>query len=155
MFKYIILLSTIFLLLNANEVKQHPAVTYDESVHALKSIEHDGIVYGSGEHVVYVFLDPLCPYSRKFLSLVSKNESMLSKYRYYIYLYKIDRLHSEGSIAAIYSSKNPIKTLLEIMLNDAKLTTSSNQMINKKMAEIEEVAQQLYVNKRPFLIVEK
>ena len=155
MLKYLILLFFISFALNAHEDTKKTPVPYEESIKSLKSIQESAIVYGSGESTVYVFLDPLCPYSRQFLSLLAKNEKMLLKYHYYIFLYEIPRLHSDGAIVAIYDSKKPLETLLSIMLNDAKLSKISNEKIDKKINTIKEVAQRLNVNKRPFLIVKK
>lgn len=155
MLKYFLLLSLAISLLNANEPMPQSALSYKDSIASLKSIERDGIFYGSGEQMVYVFLDPICPYSRKFISLVSKSETMLSKYRYCIYLYSIPRLHSTQTVAAVYDSKTPLDTLLKIMLDDAKLSTIMNEDIHKKIDKIEEVATKLNVKKRPFIVVEK
>lgn len=155
MLKYIILLFSILYTLNANGHKEKAFPAYEDSIKSLKSIQKSAILYGSGKRVVYVFLDPLCPYSRQFLSLLSKNEKMLSKYRCHIYLYEIPRLRSVGAIAAVYDSKNPLETLLNIMLNNAKTSIMTNEKINKKINNIKIVAKQLNVNKRPFLIVEK
>ena len=155
MFKYLFLLTFIFFSLTANEPKNEPSIGYKDSLATLESIKHDTIIYGWGERNVYVFLDPLCPHSRKFLSLIATNKLMLSKYRYSIYLYGIARLKSTKSIAAIYESQAPQQTLLEVMLEDAKISELSSGKADQIISEIEEVAKKLHVNKRPFLIVEK
>jgi len=139
MFKFIILLSFFLVTLYAQEYKTENSLSYEKSISTLQNIEHDGIFYGSGEHLVYVFLDPLCPYSRKFISMLAKNEKMLLKYRYCIYLYSIPRLHSTGAVTAIYDSPTPLDTLLKIMLNDAKLSEMPNEKIALKISEIESV----------------
>lgn len=151
MFKYLFLLFLAFYSLHAQETHS----SYQLSVEALQSIEHDGIVYGSGSKNVYVFLDPLCPYSRKFLSLVASNDLMLKKYRYTIYLYEIPRLQSAKTIASIYASHTPLQTLLDVMLHDAKIPEKSGEAVAKTISEIEEVGKKLHVKKRPFLVVQK
>lgn len=136
----------------ANDLKPLP---YDTNIKYAQSIRQDAIVYGTGSRNVYVFIDPWCKYSRKFISMVSKNPLMLTKYRYHLYLYGIPRLHSQNAIAAVYRAKEPLKTLLKIMLNDDKATASLTPKVNSKVSAIKSVAHQLNVNKRPFLIIEK
>ncbi|MBU0631358.1 hypothetical protein KKA17_01815 [bacterium] len=136
----------------ANELKPLP---YEANIRSVRSIGQDAIVYGSGDHNVYVFIDPLCQYSRKFISMVSNNPLMLAKYRYHLYLYGIPRLHSQNAIAAVYSAKDPLKTLLSIMIDDNKTTAPVTPQIEAKVSAIKAIALQLNVNKRPFLILEK
>jgi len=155
MLKLFILLCLLLFSGQANDSKSTSIVPYEKSIVSLKSIEKNAIIYGSGEKTVYVFLDPICPYSRKFLSMISKNEKMLSKYRYCIYLYRIPRLHSTKFVAAIYDSKQPLDTLLDIMLKDSKISSKTNKKIEEKIDTIEAVAKKLNVNKRPYLIVQK
>jgi protein-disulfide isomerase len=128
---------------------------YANQLEMLKSIEDKALVYGSGQKKVYLFIDPWCKYSRKFVSLVSNNPPMLSKYKYYIYLYAIPRLHSKKAIAAVYQSKDPLKTLLDIMLNDDHQTALLTEATKNKIDLISNVAKTLHINKRPFIIIEK
>lgn len=128
---------------------------YANQLKSLESIEEKAFVYGRGEKKVYLFIDPWCKYSRKFISLVSKNPRMLSKYRYYIYLYGIKRLHSKKAIAAVYQSKDPLTTLLDIMLNDNHQTARVTEATKNKIDVISNVAQTLHIHKRPFIIIEQ
>jgi protein-disulfide isomerase len=128
---------------------------YANQLEMLQSIEDKALVYGSGQKKVYLFIDPWCKYSRKFISLVSNNPPMLSKYKYYIYLYAIPRLHSKKAIAAVYQSKDPLKTLLDIMLNDDHQTALLTEATKNKIDLISNVAKTLHINKRPFIIIEK
>ena len=136
----------------ANELKTLP---YETNIQLVKSIKQDAIIYGGGSKDVYVFIDPWCKYSRKFISLVSNNPIMLAKYRYHLYLYGIPRLHSQNAIAAVYRAKEPLQVLLNIMLHDDKSTATLTPQITAKLSAIKTAAQQLNVNKRPFLIIEK
>lgn len=136
----------------ANESK---TLQYETNIKSVQSIQKDAIIYGSGDRDVYVFIDPLCPYSRKFISMISKNPLMLSKYQYHLYLYGIPRLHSQNAIAAVYRAKEPLKTLLNIMLDDDKTTSSLTIRVKEKVSAIKTAAKKLNVNKRPFLIIEK
>ncbi len=76
-------------------------LSYDATVSLLKSIDNEAIVLGSGAKQLYVFLDPLCMHSRKFIFMVSKNPKMLSKYQYRLFLYSIALLKSKVVVAAI------------------------------------------------------
>ncbi len=130
-------------------------LSYNESIKYVHSIQTYGIEYGEGQQNVYVFVDPLCPYSRKFISMISKKKKMLSKYKYIIYLYEIPRLHSASTIAAIYKAKEPIVTLLEVMLHDKKTSSLSTKKTDNRVNAITQVAQRLHIHKRPFIVVEK
>ena len=151
---YKLFIFTLLLSINlfANDLK---TLQYETSIKSVQSIEKDAIIYGSGDRDVYVFIDPWCRYSRKFISMVSNNHTMLSKYKYHLYLYGIPRLHSQNAIAAVYSAKSPLKTLLKIMIEDDKTTSPLTSKVKAKISAIKTVAQQLKVNKRPFLIIEK
>lgn len=150
---------TIFFILfltgiNANDSLE-TKLSYNESVNLVHSIQKYGINYGDGKQSVYVFVDPLCPYSRKFISMISKKPKMTSKYRYIIYFYEIPRLHSASTIAAIYNSKKPIEALLKVMLQDKKKSMIPTKKIKTSVNAIAKVAKKLHIHKRPFIIVEK
>lgn len=155
MFKTLIL--TILLLTNliANESQTKKHLSYETSISLLNSIKKDGIILGSGTRLVYVFLDPLCPYSRKFISLVSQDDKMLSKYRYCIYLYSIPRLHSADAVSAVYISKKPLETLLDTMVQKKVHTAAGNNFTKSRVQRIDAIAKKMNVNKRPFLIIQK
>ena len=71
-----------------------------------------------GKRSLYVFIDPLCPHSRKFITMISKNPKMLSKYQYHLFLYSIPRMKSTDVVSAVYMSENPMETLLQIMVEE-------------------------------------
>lgn len=156
MVKVIVL--TVFLIspmLFAKEHKEPKHLSYDTSLSLLKSIHKDAIVMGSGEKLVYVFLDPLCEHSRKFMSLVTKNPKMLTKYQYSIFFYAIPKLKSTDVISAIYMSKDPKETLLQIMVEGSKQSTKSNQNIKAKVERITKIAKDLNVRKRPYIFIQR
>lgn len=105
---------------------------------------------GKGERDVYVFIDPLCRYSRKFMKLSANNDALLQKYRFHLFLYEIPRLHSHKVINAIYASKEPLKRLKEVMLQDKKFTSEKE---DKRVEKIDKAAKKIGVFKRPFIIV--
>lgn len=148
----------IFLMTNvlfAGEQSAHKHLSYDTSYKLLQSIENDAIILGEGEKIVYVFVDPLCPHSRKFITMVSQNRTMLSKYRYYIFLYSIPRLKSTDVVSAVYMSPKPTETLLQIMVDEKVNATKGDEATIAKIAKIKEVAKEMDVYKRPYLIIKK
>ena len=139
--------------LHADDQREHRQLPYPTAMEYLATIKNDAIVLGSGKTEVHVFVDPLCPYSRKFISMVSRNGKMLAKYRYYIYLYGIPRLHSEDVTAAIYRAANPAETLLRVMVDQDISKAEGNKATRRTVSEISAVAEKLDVYKRPYLIV--
>jgi len=139
----------------ANEQKEHKNLPYDESVSLLQSIDHYALILGSGKKVLYVFIDPLCPHSRKFITMVSKNPKMLSKYQYHLLLYSIPRMKSTDVVSAVYMSANPIETLLKIMVEDKIVYHKSNEMTKARSNSIATVAQEIDVYKRPYIFIVK
>ncbi|MCW8837964.1 MAG: hypothetical protein OQJ77_00340 [Thiovulaceae bacterium] len=154
MYKLTIFLIVFFANISANSTIK-AQLPYNESINLVSSIQTYGIKYGNGQQNVYVFVDPLCRYSRKFISMISKKPKMLSKYKYIIYLYEIPRLHSKNTIAAIYNSKEPVKVLLEVMLEDKKISIMPTTKTQTTVDAISKIAQKLHITKRPSIIVEK
>lgn len=155
MMKHIILI--LFLtgtfLLASTTGKEHKLLSYDLSLSLLQSIDKDALVYGDGKKTIYAFIDPLCPHSRKFVSMVSKNPKMLSKYQYHFFLYTLPRLKSTDVVSAVYMSPTPIETLLDIMINDNVQKHKSDEATTKKVNRIDKVAKEMDVYKRPYIFV--
>lgn len=149
---FLVLIST---LLNADGAQTHREPPYERTMPLLESIKNDAIVLGKGKTEVFVFVDPLCPYSRKFMTMVSRNEKMLTKYRYYIFLYSIPRLHSEAMVSMIYASEKPLKLLMKVMVEKVKVDAEMVEASRQKISKIAAVAQEIDVYKRPYLIVAK
>ena len=155
MIKIIISLCFIASLLLANGKKEHKHLPYETTVSLLQTIHSDAIVLGKGKKHVYVFIDPLCPHSRKFMKMISKNPKMLSKYQYHLFLYTIPRLKSTEAIYAVYISQNPIQTLLEMMLEEKIVKRKGNAISKAKVKRITLVAKEIDVYKRPFIFIIK
>ena len=120
----------------------------------MQGIRGEAIVLGGGKTDVYVFVDPLCPHSRKFMTMVSRSEKMLAKYKYYIFLYSIPRLKSETAVAAIYASEKPADELLKVMVGgQTPPSRMAGGQAGRTVADIAAVARELDVYKRPYLIV--
>ncbi len=156
MIKAIILsISLIVTVLFSNEQNEHKHLSYYASVSLLQTIHNDAVVLGNGGKTVYVFIDPLCPHSRKFITMLSKNPTMLSKYQYHLFLYSIPRMKSTDVISEIYMSENPIETLLEAMVEEKVHYAKGNEMTKSKVNRIAAVAQEMDVNKRPYIFIIK
>jgi len=154
MFRTIILsLSLMFTLLLSNEHNETQHLSYDQSLSLLQTIHDDAMILGSGKKKVYVFVDPLCPHSRKFIAMVSKKPVMLSKYQYHILLYSIPRLKSEDVVLSVYISSKPIERLLEIMVKEKVHHDKGNEVTQAKVYRIETVAKEMHVNKRPYIFI--
>lgn len=140
-------------ILSANGSKEHKKLPYDLSSSLLEGIHSDAIVLGTGEKILYVFIDPLCRHSRKFIRMVSKNPLMLSKYKYHFLLYGIPRLKSENVISAVYMSENPTETLLKIMTEDKVLYDNGDATTKAKISRIATVGKEIDVYKRPYIFM--
>ena len=137
----------------ANDQREHKQLPYDKSLSLFHSIDDDAIILGSGEKIIYVFVDPLCPYSRKFITMVSKNPIMTSKYQYHIFLYSIPRLKSTDVVSAVYMSPHPLDTLLEIMVEDKEHSDKGNDKAKARVHRIDNIAEQMNVYKRPYIFI--
>jgi len=156
MIKAIILsLSLIVTVSFANEQNEHQHLSYEASVSLLQTIHNDAIVLGNGGKTVYVFIDPLCPHSRKFITMVSKNPTMLSKYQYHLFLYSIPRMKSTDVVSEIYRSEDPIGTLLEVMVEEKVHDAKKDEITKSKVDRIATVAKEMNVNKRPYIFIIK
>ena len=151
--KLILILFLITSILSAGEEQEHNIPSYDLSLSLLQNIQDDAIVYGEGKKIIYAFIDPLCPYSRKFITLVAKNPKMISKYQYHLFLYSVPRLKSTDVVSAIYTSKSPIKTLLKIMIEEEVQNDEGNETTKAKVSRIEKVGKALNIMKRPYIFI--
>jgi hypothetical protein len=153
--RLLFLLVLIPMLLHADEAKTHKRLPYERTIPLLESIKKDAIVLGEGKTEVYVFVDPLCPYSRKFMTMVTRNEKMMKKYRYYVFLYSIPRLHSKAMVSTIYASEKPAELLLKVMVDKVEVDADMVESSRQKISDIAAVAREIDVYKRPYLIVAK
>jgi hypothetical protein len=115
------------------------------------------MVYGEGSKKVYVFVDPKCPHSQDFISMINENAKMRSIYRYYIFFYELKRFQSHPLIAAIYMSPIPLQRMLEVMVGHREMPADhpADGRVEDKIAEIARVAGEIGVSKRPYLIIVK
>ena len=123
----------------------------------IRPIESLAMQYGTGNIKAYIFVDPKCPHSRDFLSMIYDNEKMRSIYRYYIFFYELKRLHSHNLIGTIYASSAPLQQTLGLMVGEKEIKELNffPSNVNERIESIEAVAEAIGVNKRPYLIIKK
>lgn len=128
-----------------------------QKIALLQPIERHAMQYGEGGIKVYVFVDPKCPHSQDFISMISESSKMRSIYRYYIFLYELKRFNSHNLIGAIYASPSPLQRMLEVMIGKKEIDRVSEfePKIQEKINDIEGVAEEIGVSKRPYLIIAK
>lgn len=147
----VLLLCILTTQMNGSEYTNH------QKIALIQPIEHDAIIYGEGETKVYVFVDPKCPHSRDFMTMIYENAKMRSIYRYYIFFYELKRFHSHDLIATIYASASPLQRTLEVMVGNKEIPTASriDPKIEAKIDDIAHVADTIGISKRPYLIIMK
>lgn len=123
----------------------------------VRPIESLAIQYGTGDTKAYIFLDPKCPHSRDFLSMIHDNEKMRSIYHYYIFFYELKRLRSHNLIGTIYASPSPLQETLGVMVGEKEIQElkSFPAKVEERIALIDAVAEAIGVNKRPYLLLKK
>lgn len=156
----ILLLLNSFLFSNEeSNTTVHKKMSFNEALPYFESIKESEIIIGTGSDDIYLFIDPVCPHSRAFISLIHDKEDMQKKYKYHIWLYRLPKFKSIPYIYAIYNKNGPDRLVLlyDIMLNDNKkisLRLSNNEVIlNYK--KIEAIATLMDIYKRPYLFVNK
>lgn len=126
-------------------------------VSLIRPLERYAMQYGEGDIKAYVFVDPKCPHSRDFISMIHDNQKMRGIYRYYIFFYELKRFDSHKLIGTIYTSSSPLQKMLEVMVagKEIEQLSSFSPQIEEEISDIESVAMELGVNKRPYLIIAK
>ena len=123
----------------------------------LNDISKHSIDIGTGKtNEVYVFVDPLCKYSKKFITKISENRMLQLINTYHIFLYELPKLKSSKHIQHIYQSKDKKEVLLSIMVDEedvdiSELVIDSNQ--TQVIEKISLVAESLKIKRRPYMIV--
>lgn len=149
------LLSVFFLLIFSLAAAEIVSVSQKPQAD-LESISKHAIKFGSGEESeVYVFIDPLCPYSRNLIKKIDEDRMLQLSNTYYIFLYRLPRFDSEKTMQYIYESSDPKETLIEIMVYEYEVDLSdyqARQTTIDALGEIAEVAATLDMTKRPYMI---
>lgn len=122
----------------------------------LESISKYAIKIGEGTlSKTYVFVDPMCPHSKKFIQKISENKKAQKTNTYYIFLYKLPKFDSDSLTQYILQSSKQTDALQEVMLKKEKtvLNKSTIKMnIQKIMNNIANVGKKLHIKLRPHII---
>lgn len=122
----------------------------------LESISKHAIKFGTGdESIVYVFVDPLCKYSRALVKKIDEDRMLQLSNTYYIFLYRLPRYDSEKTMQYIYESSDPKETLTEIMIYEYEVDLSDYQARGTTIDALNEIAQvaaTLDMTQRPYMI---
>ncbi|MDD2652407.1 MAG: hypothetical protein PHX44_05070 [Sulfurimonas sp.] len=122
----------------------------------LEAIERHAIVFGTGDATkVYVFVDPLCRYSRALMKKIYENKMLQLSNTYYIFLYRLPRIESEKTMHYILESSNPKEALIEVMIDEEIIDTDSvkaKPSTLKALKEIAKVGATLDMTQRPYMI---
>ncbi len=122
----------------------------------LEAIEHHAIRFGTGEmSKVYVFVDPLCQYSKALMKKIDENKMLQLTNSYYIFMYRLPRLDSEKSMQYILEAKDRKEALVEVMIDEEIIDVSdlvAKPQTLKALKEIAEVASTLEMTQRPYMI---
>ena len=152
----------LFFLLTASVFGNEPLITKEKAplsvaLPLLKSIDQYAIIIGKGPTHMYAFIDPVCPRSREFVSMIVESEKMQERYTYHFFYYELTRFHSKDLIATVYSAKRPVDMMKVIMVDENNVTalTTFSSDITKEINAISDVAEKLDIYKRPYLFVVK
>ncbi len=122
----------------------------------LESVAKHAIKFGTGNASdVYVFIDPLCKYSRELMKKIEANKMLQLSNTYYIFLYRLPRLESEKIMQYILESADPKATLIEIMIDEETVELKNfeaKESTVKALQEIASVAATLDMTQRPYMI---
>lgn len=122
----------------------------------LESIAKHAIKFGTGNASdVYVFVDPLCKYSRELMKKIEANKMLQLSNTYYIFLYRLPRIESEKIMQYILESPNPKETLIEVMVDEEIVDLENfeaKESTIKALQEVATVAATLDMTQRPYMI---
>jgi len=123
----------------------------------IKSIDKHAIIIGNGPTHMYAFIDPICPRSREFVSMIVESQKMQERYTYHFFYYELKRFHSKNLIATIYSDNRPVDMMKTVMVDQKTVTvlTRFSSDVTKEINAIADVAEKLDIYKRPYLFVVK
>ncbi len=122
----------------------------------MDSISSYAIKFGDGPNRYYTFVDPLCPNSKAFISLIDTRKDLQKKNSYYIFLYPLAQFNSEKYIEYIYQSQDKEDALKEIMIYedfDGLEDFSLKQETLSIIQEVSKVAKELNMKRRPYILI--
>ena len=122
----------------------------------MDSISQHAIRFGDGPNKVYAFVDPLCPNSQHYISVISKSKDLHRMNAYYIFLYKLPMFNSAELIQYIYQSEEPERTLKWAMLHqdyEVPFEFEASESTQNKIKEIANIGKEMQIKRRPYLLI--
>jgi hypothetical protein len=148
----------IFLLTTLHILGHEQLTSPEETNELLEEIKDYAIILGEGEKEVHSFIDPKCSMSQRYLQYLFKREKqMFGRYKIYLYLYELKRKNSKNIIRNIFDSEYPNILLKAFMVSKLSgLEYLEEELddpdIDSQIEAIEEVAREIGVYKRPYII---
>ena len=122
----------------------------------LEAISQHAIRIGTGDDkIVYMFVDPMCKFSKRLMKIIHKNKMLQLTNSYYIFLYRLPRLDSEKLIQYIYQSDDKKTILLDVMIDEEIIDLDDFKATKKTLKTIQtiaDVAKKLDMTVRPYMI---
>ena len=128
-------------------------LSVEEPQPILDSISQHAIRIGDGKlSREYVFIDPMCKHSKKYIKIIMEDETLQKENSYYIFLYRLEKYDSDELIQYIYQSKDVKSALSEVMVEEKEIDLfdlETSEKVLKLVDEIAMVGKKLKVDHRP------
>lgn len=119
----------------------------------LESISEYAIRIGDGNlSTEYVFIDPMCRHSKKYIKIILQEKSLHEENSYYIFLYRLPKFDSDELIQYIYQSKDSKLALQEVMVDEKEIDLFDFEVTEETLKVINKIAligKKLKVDHRP------
>lgn len=139
----------------AAELHSKQLLSPHETINILETIKPYAIVFGEGKREVHAFIDPYCPVSQHYLSSIFTHQKrQFEQNTYYFYLYALKHGESKAMIETILSSEDKKEMLKAVMVDQELVFEEENTTAGKTVNAIAKTAQQIGVDKRPYIIIE-
>lgn len=127
---------------------------FDEIKVELESIAKHALIVGHGkEFISYVFVDPICPFSREFITEIMSNKELQKTTTYHVFLYRLPKYETDRLIRHIYASKKPLVMLKKVMVDEQEIYFDKTSLKTIPFVNtIAEVGKKIKVGVRPYLI---
>lgn len=123
---------------------------------SLEAISKYAVKIGSGnESDVYIFVDPMCQYSKKLIKKLHENKIIQLANTYYIFLYRLPKFDSTKMMQYILEASDQKEALIDIMVHEEPLDLEGFEAKEQTKAALEaisDVAKTLDMTKRPYMI---
>lgn len=148
----------LIVLLSAALTLLSEGLPHTESFKTLQKIRPYAIEMGVGVTEIYVFVDPMCPKSRDYITQIATSGKLLRTHKYFIFLQRLEKFDSDRLIGMIYAATDPKSMMLKVMIErcgpDA-LKGGRTDHARKAVAAVSEAAATFKMKRRPYLMIFK